>query len=137
MINELIIFLTRNKDLLTVLMGLGGIILTILGWFFVFFLNLRQQKKHLQNSAKIKLYEELHNLRKNIDEVGITLGLSLSKFSLPFLEMSFEKDPSPSGANVKALEHWSIGGNIQMDSVSTFINLQWHILNFGIFLICG
>jgi len=117
-------FLIENKDLLIILA------VTIVGWFIVFYLNLRQQKKHLQNSAKMKVYEELHNLKKDIDEAGEILGLSLTKFSLPFLSMSFEKDSTAVSADLKAIQRWNkyaldLGENIH-NFVGSYLKLWNH-----------
>lgn len=104
---DLILFLERNKDLLTVLLAIAGVILTIIGWIAVFLLGLWQQKKQLKNTASMKVYEELYLLKKKLDERSSALGLQLGKYSLPFLTMSFEKNPSNLvEENSKALQYW-------------------------------
>ena len=61
--------------------------LIIVGWFAIFFLGLRQNKKLMKNKAQMKIYEELCELRKIVDERNIDLGVLLSPISLPFVKM--------------------------------------------------
>lgn len=51
-----------------------AVVLIIIGWFAVFWFNLRQQRKQLKDDAKMKIYNELWSLRKYLQE-------SLSKSS--------------------------------------------------------
>jgi len=81
------------------------IVLIILGWFVVFGLGLRQQNNLLKNNAKMKVYEELYELKKSIDEISINLGLLFNPYSIPFLSMKYvDKSLPPSQKNFKALE---------------------------------
>lgn len=100
---EIFYFLSQNKDIISIGLNFLSVTLIILGWVAVFLLGLKQQRRQLQNNAKMKIYEELYNIKKELDEHNIGLGLKLNKFSLPFLEMSWEKGAD---ANLKALEHW-------------------------------
>lgn len=107
MIRASVDFLVRNKDLATILLSLLGVVLTIVGWIAVFWLGLWQQKKQLQNTAKMKVYEELFSLKENIDSQSEGLSLLLGTYGLPFLNMSFEKNPSNIvDGNSKALKLW-------------------------------
>jgi len=82
-------------------------LVTILGWFFIFLLNSEQQKKQLQNNAKMKVYEEIYNLKKELDNVGQKLDLLLNPFCIPFLEMKYsDTSIRPNQINLKALEIW-------------------------------
>ena len=81
--------------------------LIIIGWFVVFYLGLKQQNKLLKNNAKMKVYEELYELKKSIDEVSINLGLLFNPYSIPFLEMKHvDKSLEPSQRSLKSLEIW-------------------------------
>lgn len=83
------------------------IVLVILGWFVVFWLGLRQQNELLKNNAKMKVYKELYELKKDVDEVGINLSLLFNSYSIPFLEMEYVDKSLPlSQRNPKALEFW-------------------------------
>jgi len=83
------------------------IVLIILGWFVVFWLGLRQQNNLLKNNAKMKVYEELYELKKSIDEISINLGLLFNPYSIPFLSMKYvDKSLPASQKNFKALEFW-------------------------------
>ena len=103
MSDDSINFLLTNKDIVNFALIFIGNILVVVGWIIVFWLGLSQQKKQLQNNAKMKIYEELYEIKKELDECSVGLGLKFTKFSLPFLAMSWEKEPN---ANLKALEHW-------------------------------
>jgi len=48
--------------------ALLAVLLSILGWFVIYILNLKQQKKHLQNEYRMKIYEEITELKKNLDD---------------------------------------------------------------------
>ena len=79
---------------------------SVVGWFVVSGLGLRQQKQQLRNEAQMKVYEELYSLKKNIDKQGIILGLAL-RHNLPFLEMSFKsRNPNKVEGNSQALSIW-------------------------------
>lgn len=83
------------------------IIISIIGWFVVFHFGLRQQNELLKNNAKMKVYEELYEFKKVIDESSINLGLLLSPYSIPFLSMEYVDKSLPSQQrNLKALEIW-------------------------------
>lgn len=87
--------------------GIVTAILTVFGWFAVFWFGLRQQKKQMRHEAKMKVYEELFNLKKLVDEQSVPLGLLLNPFSVPFLIMEWtKKETDPIKANLKALEIW-------------------------------
>jgi len=60
------------------------IFLIILGWLVIYLLNLKQQKKQLVDSAKLKIYEELYNLKKEIDKkvMGLSSLCSRSRYTL-------------------------------------------------------
>ncbi|MBN2891618.1 MAG: hypothetical protein JXL97_07115 [Bacteroidales bacterium] len=89
------------------MIGIITIVLIILGWFVVFWLGLIQQNKLLENNAKMKVYEELYELKKAIDEVSINLGLLFNPYSIPFLNMKYVDKSLPSSQrNLKALEFW-------------------------------
>lgn len=77
------------------------VLLIIIGWFAVFWFGLRQQKNLLKNSAKMKVYEELYELKKIIDEEGQNLSLLYNFFSIPFLDMKYAGDKS------KAFKFWT------------------------------
>lgn len=85
-------WLIENKDLISAASGLLNVILIAAGWIAVFYFGLRQQKVQLKNTAKIKIYEELYSLKKEVDAQSENLGLKLGKFSLPFLAMSWKKN---------------------------------------------
>lgn len=84
-------FTEKHQGLLTVL-------LTISGWFSVFWLGLSQQRRQLKDNAKMKIYKELWAFRKRVDGEGTKLGVLLSRFPLPFLQMKYETSD--------ALRHW-------------------------------
>ena len=73
-----------NSDLF---FGFANIAFIIVGWFAVFIAGSAQQKKSLQNSAKMKVYEELYGIKLQLDESFINLGLLFHDNSLPFPEM--------------------------------------------------
>jgi len=84
--------------------NLLGIVLIIAGWLIVSW----QQRKDLKNSAQMKIYEDFYQIKKDIDESVVNLGLKLSKFHLPFLEMSFREDKlTPIDKNVKDIQLWT------------------------------
>jgi hypothetical protein len=71
-----------------------GIVLTIIGWIVVFILGNRSLKIQLRNSVKLEIYKQLYDLKLDIDKVSVNLGLSLSFYSLPFLEMKWSGEKS-------------------------------------------
>ena len=82
-------------------------LITIVGWFLIFLLNSYGEQKNLKNKAKMKIYEELYNYKKNLDEVVLKLGLLFNPYCIPFLEMEYADKSIPSNKiNLKALEIW-------------------------------
>ncbi len=82
-------------------------LITILGWFLIFLLNSYGEKKNLKNKAKMKIYEELYNYKKDLDEAALSLDLLLNPFCIPFLEMKYsDRSIPPDKINLKALEVW-------------------------------
>lgn len=80
-------FITNKKDSIGAVMGLVSVVLTVVGWGVIFYFNLRQQKKLLQDTLKIKIYQELYELKKEVDSKAIILGVLFNSFSLPLREM--------------------------------------------------
>ncbi|MCK9573639.1 MAG: hypothetical protein M0R20_04500 [Candidatus Omnitrophica bacterium] len=96
-----------------------SILLTIIGWFAVFYFNIRQQEKQIQLNAKMKVYEELCNLKKEVDDKGRDLNFLLNPFSAPFLEMEYaDRSIKQKQINLKALEIW--GKYLEKLSKGTF-----------------
>lgn len=116
-------FLIKNNIL--------SVIITVIGWVVVFILGMKQQKKHLRNTAKMKIYEEFCLLKKEIDKANIDLSIMLGKYGLPFLDMSFKKDKNnPIQANSNALTVWqtyvSKLGNMNSNFTETYLKLWNH-----------
>lgn len=64
-------------------------ILTVVGWVAVFLVAIQVSKIQLRNNARLEIYKELHELKTNVDDSSVKLGLLLSKYSLPFREMEW------------------------------------------------
>jgi hypothetical protein len=103
----IVVAITVISSFLSDHFGPISILLTIIGWFAIFYFNIRQQRKQIQSNAKMKIYEELYNLKKEIDDKEKYLSFLLSPFSAPFLEMEYADRSITSGKiNLKALEIW-------------------------------
>lgn len=91
-----------------IVFGFAGMIMT---WWIVHWLNLKQQKELLRNNVKMKVYGELYELKKSIDEQGMNTGLLFSSFPIKLLEMKnihITKVVSDSvEKNLKSLEIWN------------------------------
>jgi hypothetical protein len=94
----------QNKDFLTSLGVVVSLFLTMFSWPIVFYFGIKQQREQIRSNAKMKIYEELSALKKEIDEIGVDLSILLSEKSLPFLEMGWEKNPVTEKLN--ALKVW-------------------------------
>jgi len=75
----------------------------------------------------MKVYEELYKLHRDLDKQ--ILSLSLGKFSLPFLAMSFEIDLISSEANLKALQHWEKYNSELNENISNFVSSYLKLWN--------
>lgn len=84
-LEQLIIFFDTHASLLT----LATLVLTVAGWITIFILGNRSAKIQLRNSAKLEMYKQLYALKSDIDKNAIMLGISLSPFALPFLDMEW------------------------------------------------
>ncbi len=99
------------------------IILIMVGWIIVFWLGLCQQKKQLKSNLNMKIYEELYQIKKEFDKSCIDLGLSLGKFSLPFLEMKQCK------TNLKSLEKWRDHSSLLTENIYNFSQIYIKLWN--------
>jgi len=85
-----------------------NVILIIVGWLAVFWFSLKQQKEQLKNNTKLKVYEELYDFKKELDEKSNDLGILLNPFSIPFLDMEYvDRTIPPSQRNFQALKFWN------------------------------
>lgn len=75
--------------------------ITIFGWFIVSWFNIRQQKKLIKDGLKLKIYEELYKLKRDVDESRIKLDVLISNHSMTFLKMQILSD------NLKSLTTWN------------------------------
>ena len=73
-------FLIENPILLTSL-------LTLVGWYVLFKLGLKQQSKQLLNNAQMKAYEDLYEEMKIVQNSGHILYSYITKYSLPIITM--------------------------------------------------
>ena len=80
-------WISENESIVFIALNMITLFLVVVGWFAVFFLGLRQNKKLMKNRAQMKIYEELYELRKDIDEKNIDLGMLLTSVNLLFLKM--------------------------------------------------
>lgn len=80
-------WISENNNVVLVALNAVMIFVVIFGWFAVFWFGLRQNKKLMKNKAQMKIYEELYELRKAVDEKNLDLGLLLNPISLPFFKM--------------------------------------------------
>lgn len=62
-------------------------IISVFGWMVVYGLNLKQQEKLLKNTAKMEVYKEFSGLAKEYNKTAVKLGVSVMKFSFPFIQM--------------------------------------------------
>ena len=99
-------WISENDVIVFIALNMITIFLVIVGWCIVF----SQNKKLMKNKVQMKIYEELYELRKIIDEKSIDLGVLLNPFSLPFLNMksvNMNKSFDSSRYNLEALKIWS------------------------------
>ena len=99
-------WISENDVIVFIALNMITIFLVIVGWCIVF----SQNKKLMKNKVQMKIYEELYELRKIIDEKSIDLGVLLNPFSLPFLNMksvNMNKSFDSSQYNLEALKIWS------------------------------
>ena len=61
--------------------------LIIMGWYVAFITLIKGQDNNLKNQSKIKIYEELSNIKSELDEVSIKLSIAIMPFSLPWSEL--------------------------------------------------
>lgn len=61
--------------------GIFFILISVIGWIFVYCLNLRQQKRGLQNEYKMKIYDNLSDYKYKVDN-------ALSRVSVPGIIMA-------------------------------------------------
>jgi hypothetical protein len=91
-----------------IVFGFAGMVIT---WWVVHYLNLKQQKELLRNNAKMKIYGELYELKKDIDRQGINLDLLINSFSIKLLEMEnihiTKKISDPVEKNYEAFKIWN------------------------------
>lgn len=91
-----------------IVFGFTGMVMT---WWIVHWLNLKQQKELLRNNIKMKVYGELYELKKGIDEQGMNIGLLFSSLSIKLLEMEnihiIKRISDPVEKNLKSLEIWN------------------------------
>jgi len=71
----------------SIVLNIITISLVIFGWFAVFLLGLRQNKKLMKNKAQMKIYEELYELRKIADERNRDLSILLVSVNMSFSKM--------------------------------------------------
>lgn len=91
-----------------IVFGFAGMVMT---WWIVHRLNLKQQKELLRNNIKMRVYGELYELKKDIDEQGIDLNFLSYSSSVKLSKMEnihiTEKILDPIEKNLKSLEIWS------------------------------
>ncbi|MCK5476239.1 MAG: hypothetical protein KAI71_06700 [Candidatus Pacebacteria bacterium] len=80
-------WISENESIVFIVLNMITLFLVVVGWFAVFLLGLKQNKKLMKNKAQMKIYEELYELRKDIDEKNIDLGMLLTSVNLLFLKM--------------------------------------------------
>ncbi len=103
-------WISQNESIVFVVFNMITIFLVVFGWFAVFVFGLRKDKKLMKNKVQMKIYEELYELRKDVDEKSIDLGMLLSLYSLPFLKMKsvdMNKSLDRFQRNIEALKIWS------------------------------
>jgi len=87
-------WISENDSVVFVVLNIITISLVIFGWFAVFLLGLRQNKKLMKNKAQMKIYEELYELKKIVDRKNIDLGVLLASVFLSFSKMeNIKYDP--------------------------------------------
>lgn len=104
MIDTLVNFLNSNGTWFNDNQGflaLIGLVLTMLGWVVLFRLSLVQQKKHLKNEAKMKLYQEIGELVNNTNEMSYRLGTYFNGGALPFIRMDATQIGVSAGVTTK------------------------------------
>lgn len=85
------------------------VVLTVIGWLAVFWLGLRQQRKLLQDQAKMEVYKELSILKQSLDNI---FSIDLAVFAehtatFVFIEMDgAEKNIYTNPRFSKPYEYW-------------------------------
>lgn len=93
-------FLWTREDPMKILATLGEnnnvplVIVTVLGWGIISYLNSFQDRKNLRDSARLKIYQELYELKKEVDDAMSDLSIALMSFSLPFTQMKWSENPT-------------------------------------------
>lgn len=109
MVHEIFDWIINNQDKSMPVIISSGIpmFVAFLGWLIIFSINVKTQKISLKNNAKMKIYEELSKLVKNYNKICIVLGVSLNKFSAPFLQMGFiDRNLDPIQRNYEGIKIW-------------------------------
>ena len=105
-------------------------LLTVLGWFTVFFFGVRATKIQQRNSVRLEIYRELHTLKSRVDRSSIELGVLLSKYSLPFLAMEWaEKSSVGLGEGKTPGQLWLENNKKIIDAISHFEENNQAFLN--------
>jgi hypothetical protein len=100
------------------------ILITIIGWGVIFYL----QKRQIRDNAKIKIYEELQDLKKNIDDININFAFISS--GLLFLDMEWaENSSNPTKLKMSAFEHWMRYTTQLNEQISNFTFAYLNFLN--------
>lgn len=114
-------FLKNYRDLIIILV-------TMIGWIVVFILGLWQQKKLLRNTAKMKIYDELYFLKKELDNCSQKVGLKF--IMLPFSDMDFaEMSVNLVNGKSRATDYWHKYLKDLLDCISEFVEAYLKLWN--------
>ena len=132
-IQEIIDWIINNKNqsIPVILSSVISITVAVIGWLIIYLLNSRQQKISLKNNAKIKIYEELIGLVKKYNEDSIKLGVSLNKFSPPFIQMKYvDRNIENVQKNYEGIKIWQEYTSRVSKEISSFNTSYLEVWNY-------